>query len=1333
MPLDMNKRRLIKRFTYVFGALFLIALMFFLLRGPYLSNSIKRVIQPLLEDAIGERIIIDKAVINLFPFYLQTKGFKVFDKEGNRLLWVTKMRAYIDLISLFSREINIRRLTLKEPNLTIDREQLNEVIASYKERSERPEGRKIRLSLKNAKIIDGKFTLTDEERGIRASGNGLYIGLITKKSTDIDLSLKDMTLKLPELQEIKAGFEGKIKIDGKDIRISGVKVYSFGSTLQASGRMHLSPESLIKQGTFSGKARLLIDSIRKVFNLRQSGDGVLSLSGSIDLISSEVIKGDLRLPSIKLDLKTKGWFYLQTLMELLGVDKGISGRLSIDGEIRGLYPRLRGNGKAVLEDAYFGSLHIDKVEGEVKYNKRRFTLNNFIAFVYGGRLRGNASLLIPSGEYRVSASVSDINSRQFFRFIKWQPPFPEGKIRGPFTLIKKPGRKIELVARATYLNSLKDKGHLLQERLRKINADIEMKNNILRFNKAVLSTSSSNLSIKGIIDLNQKKLDLDIEMDSREARDLTAPYFYGLKAPVRFTGKAAGFFKNPQIYGSLNIGSGSINGEPFDEVSGYLTYTPELLSLRLLRILKDKSIYEVSGSITFRGTRGLFSFRDPYYKAKAVLKNGDARSLITAVYRELPIKGLIDAELIFEGDNRIFKGRGDIWLKDFVAFNQPVDRVFIKTILSQDKIDFLSIEAQEGKSQLKGAGSIYFDRRFALSLSSTDLRLKDIVPLSKYPVNAVFDLDIKGSGTFKNPVIESSIKVKESYFRGFPAGEGNIKAELKGRKLYINAYLLDGVLTADASLAFTDAMPWDVSMSFKKGRYDFLLAGFLREVPRDLSASIEGVMRLKGKKNKFTMNSRFGSLNFSLYGYNFKNKKDVILEFSEDEFRIKSFSLISRDADINATGVIRIGKGYNLAINGRLRLAPLKALTQSVESLKGRGSFVVEIKGPWESPELDGKINIRDAVVLLSGMQYSIGPINGDIFLDKDRIIFDSFNADFAGGVITLSGIGYLKGLSPDKFLLSSEIKGIRLRPVEDVDMAFDAELFFESSHGRQSIMGDIDIKRAIYKKRVEWKSWLLRFKKAKDVSMRQPSFLGKTALNIHIKGKDNIFIDNNIARTPVKIDINIQGTLQQYGIIGRIETREGKIFFRNNEFDIIEGNVDFIEVNRITPVFHILAETFISGYRIRLNLDGPMERFDLSLFSDPPLSEMQILTLLASGQPGKEARGFESGIGAGEATAFLTGRLQDVIEERFKEIAGFDRFEVNPQTTATGAVSPTVTIGKQLIRQRLFVTYSTTMGTTEENIIRLQYDLSKNLSIIGLRDEIGSLGADIKLRFEFK
>jgi len=61
------------------------------------------------------------------------------------------------------------------------------------------------------------------------------------------------------------------------------------------------------------------------------------------------------------------------------------------------------------------------------------------------------------------------------------------------------------------------------------------------------------------------------------------------------------------------------------------------------------------------------------------------------------------------------------------------------------------------------------------------------------------------------------------------------------------------------------------------------------------------------------------------------------------------------------------------------------------------------------------------------------------------------------------------------------------------------------------------------------------------------------------------------------------------------------------------------------------------------------------------------------------------------------------------------------------------VTIGKRLLKDKLYVTYSTSVGTNEESIIKLEYIIDKNISLVGSKDQIGSVGGDVKFRFEFK
>src|SRR5208283_767449 len=268
-----------------------------------------------------------------------------------------------------------------------------------------------------------------------------------------------------------------------------------------------------------------------------------------------------------------------------------------------------------------------------------------------------------------------------------------------------------------------------------------------------------------------------------------------------------------------------------------------------------------------------------------------------------------------------------------------------------------------------------------------------------------------------------------------------------------------------------------------------------------------------------------------------------------------------------------------------------------------------------------------------------------------------------------------------------------------------------------QTILGDVEIIRAKYTERVEWKSWLLGFRQ-KEKPKVESTRLDNTKLNVRVSGS-NLSIDNNVAKASAKMDILLRGTIGQPVVLGKLEAKQGLVYFRNNEFKILQTTVDFSNPDQIMPYFVIVAQTKVRNYNIMLTLDGYVNQFTLSLSSDPFLAETDIFSLLTVGQIGKNLKGLEGGIGAGEATSFLTGKMQDVFEERFRTITGLDRLSIEPSVTpmsegaltttaalsnSTGTISPRVTVSKQLLGDKLYVTYSAATGSGEAQVLRLEY-----------------------------
>ncbi|RJQ22840.1 MAG: hypothetical protein C4560_02015 [Nitrospiraceae bacterium] len=1323
------KSRKTKPLLYTALVVLLLGGFFFLLRGPYLSNSIKRIIIPVLENATRERIIIDSAVINPFPFYIQAKGLKVFDRDGNRLLWVTKTRAYMDLFGLLSRDINIRKLTVKEPDLNADEDTLKRVWDNIKASASGERDMEYEISLKNIQLTEGKFNFTGKD-GLNVSGDDVFLEMNTKNRVFTDFRIGEVALGLPSSSEIlKGGLSGKIKIKDDGIEVAEMEVRSSGSSLQAKGIVHLEKGS-IRDGSFSGSAEIHADTLRNLLGLKTEKEGVFAFDGSVGI----TMDGASQTPRFSVDLNTDSRFYIETLMEILKVEENITGSLSLNGRITGTFPELTGEGKVELKDAVIDTFPLDDASGRITYGDKKFTLNDFTAHTYNGELKGDASLVVPQGDYEVTAGVSGVGSPEFFKFIEWAPPFPKGEIGGRFRLRQNQGQGMEIAAGLNYLNTSAPDGDVFG-RLHTIKANIHLKDDILRFDNSVLSTQASSLFLDGNVDFAKETIGLNLVLESSDVGDLTAPHYTRLVAPARFKGKATGPIDGPMIAGSLEMGPGSVHGLAFTAASSDLIYKIRSLAVSRLRVKHDKTSYDASGVIEFRNAKELFTFTGPFYKAKLSAKDADIKPLVRALYKDVPVSGHATGSISFEGDPKNFSAAGEFVFRDSVAYGQQFDAVKIKTTLQPGSMEFHSITAERGGSVLTGRGSLSSGGKFTLIASSQKVDTRDINLLGKYPFDASFGLNVSGSGAIERPDIKFSLKILESSFGGMQTGKGSISGRLKEKDLSAAGTFFNGIVTADAKATLTGKVPWSADVSLHRGEYDFLLAKFMKDVPKDLALSLEGNIGIKGEGGgKVSLSTRLHSVDFTLYGYNFRNTDDVVLDFADGGFAIKSFSLAGDSAELTAEGVLKLNDRFDVKVKGNMNVAPLRAFSDKIASLRGRSSFNINIAGPWETPDVTGDVKVVDVIASLKEYPYKAGPLNGTFFLKKDRIVFDSVRTGFGGGVIEVSGVGYLKRLSVKRLFISSIVTGVNIRPMEKVSATVDGRLFYERSAAGSTLSGNLDIKKARYEKAVEWNRWILGLRDLNNDTARYPAFLKETEFNVHVSGTDNIVIDNNIAKTQVKMALTFTGNVSRPGLVGRIEASEGVIYFRGNEFKLLEGSsVDFADPNRITPVFHILAETYSGEYYVKLHLDGTIDKFSMSLFSDPPLSEMEILTLLTFGQAGRDARGIEGGIAAGEAASVLTEGLQDVVQEKFRSITGFEQFRVEPHVTSAGAVSPRVTIGKRLLEDKLFVIYSTSLGTTEENIIKLEYRLDRNISIVGSRDEIGSVGGDLKYRFEFK
>jgi translocation and assembly module TamB len=427
----------------------------------------------------------------------------------------------------------------------------------------------------------------------------------------------------------------------------------------------------------------------------------------------------------------------------------------------------------------------------------------------------------------------------------------------------------------------------------------------------------------------------------------------------------------------------------------------------------------------------------------------------------------------------------------------------------------------------------------------------------------------------------------------------------------------------------------------------------------------------------------------------------------------------------------------NLHLSGKLNLQFLDHLADKVR-VSGSAAVDVNISGSQHAPEVLGRAALEGARIEHQDVPYPLSALKGSIIFSRNSIRFENLEGVIGSGTTQITGAvehqtSELRGMN-----LQVSLHKVRLRIPTDFVSTIDAELNLRGGPDTQVLTGDITVLRSEYLRDFSVLEQLLGRPSPSGPQATQPLLAG-VRLNVSIHSPDGLYIDNELARVQAGVSLTLQGTYAFPSLTGRVEATEGSLFFRGNRFDILRGSADFVDRNRINPVFDIRAEADVRSYLMRLDITGDLDHLRLNVTSDPPLSTVDILSMLTTGKndqtvtTGTQSSRYEQQMTGLSAASILSEGVTGVIGKRVQRIFGLESFRVDP-FLAGAENDPTarVTISERLSKD-LAVTFSRNLTTNKEQIVVLEYDVNRTLSIIATRDENGTYGVDFRFRKWFR
>ncbi len=1352
------KRKLI----YIAAAVLLCSIFLYASRGPNISNALKRIILPELEDATGKKFIAQQVYINLLPLFVEIKGLKSFDDNGEKILDVQRVKGYIGLSGLISKKLVVKRLVLKGPDLRTDRKQLEEIAANIKQYLAKPARMPIKLEVKSLSMTDA--SLAYQDINYKAALEGFDADVIISKTPEFRVASRKVFFNIKGLHEAEGSLEAVFSLKDTLVDLKKFKITSYNSDVRTSGS--LDTKSLI--GRFQSEATVYLDTIKRIFGLKRNGEGELSLKGSIGFDGLKSLTG-----SVFADVKVKGDLFIETLMELLHVKDRIAGHVSIDGFLKGPLNKLYGEGKLELDKGDLFGVPVDKLDCKVLYHDGALKFLDGSARLLQGKALVEAMIKLPVVNYfEVRVKAEDVSSEGLLKLVGLGRILPEGQVSGTLTTA---GSAFDPEGQFSYRNTVPGKDVL--GRVRNIKSGYSMKNNVLFFEQMSFDTGKSKLYTSGSLDLKSNTLNFRGTGDTTDIGDLSSPYFTAVSGPARFSHIVSGSVKDPVIdmhfdthvttFATKNLADARLVTNSdfiFDASECDLTYKKNRLTLKSFSAESPREKISASGTVLFPQAVSLFDLKKPDFDLSLSLRNIDIKPFAAMFTNKVTVNGVLNTDFDLSGGLNNIKLSGDIHGRDLTISDQyAINSADGNLTYEGGTVTLNPVRLKKGSSSIDISGTVGAHNTFSVNATSRSIKVSDIILQRNreklrtqykelfegnfFDTILISNLAIRGSGTFENPILTLRGDMNSGPYRGRPVGGGYIQATLNGKHATVTAGLLNKKLTIKGEAQLTKTLPWNASADLQTARYDFIVASFMKDVPDDLLVNLRGNISARGDKDHINAVASINNVHVYLYGTGYSNSSGAVLKLEDHKLSIGSLSMKSDTTEFRLAGSVSIGSRYDLLLEGSSSLAPLKALSKNIDTINGNASFVCAITGEWNDPKINGAMEVSNGILGFKNIRYRLSSVSAYLYFDEDRVILDNASGKLSGGNVTATGTAYIQKFGIKRFLLNSHLRDVTASVSKDFWVNFSADLNYGGTLASQSILGNVEVKRAKYTERVEWKSWLLGFRQ-KEKPKVESSRLDSTRLNVMVSGS-NLVIDNNVAKASVKMDLLLKGTIGEPVVLGKLDAKEGLVYFRNNEFKILQTTVDFSDPYKITPYFTIVAETKVRSYNIILSLNGYVNQFTLSLSSDPFLAEADIFSLLTVGQIGKNMRGLEGGIGAGEATSFLTGKMQDVFEERLRTITGLDRLSIEPSvslkssesaltTTAalsntTGTVSPRVTVSKRLLGDKLYVTYSAAAGSGEEQVWKLEYLLGPNISLVGDRDELGSLGGDIKFRFGFK
>ncbi len=455
----------------------------------------------------------------------------------------------------------------------------------------------------------------------------------------------------------------------------------------------------------------------------------------------------------------------------------------------------------------------------------------------------------------------------------------------------------------------------------------------------------------------------------------------------------------------------------------------------------------------------------------------------------------------------------------------------------------------------------------------------------------------------------------------------------------------------------------------------------------------------------------------------------------------------SADRSLDISGYFQNLDDFEFRFKGVTDLRVLSAFS----SILSRSEGYAKVDGRLGPQGFSGKVSVEDALVTFQDVPLLMREVNADLSAHHSLFEIHKFQGEFRDGSMNATGRFHLGRESMDNADLRLQLDQVLLQPELGLSFKTSGPLRLLIDRNQGDLTGRLYVSEGLFRKRIDLRSDLGKFFKRERRRFQSRADLEgawrKWKLNVQIVSQDPFQIRNNIGEGAANLNLSALGTAGEPRVGGNVELVRGQFTFQSREFQVRSGAIQFKDPQSNIPNYDIRADTEVEDYRVFMRLQGGPGEQKISYSSEPPLSEKDIISLISFGIPAsaKELKNEDQSRSVGlTGFSFVTGAIQDRIEYRLSQDLGIQRFQLGPAFfDQTGRTELQLTVGTDLVKNKLAVNYSNFLSTTGGHKVELDFRVNRNVSLIGSWRDVRELegrsgdskddfGGDLRFKFEF-